>query len=132
MFVSSSALDTLAFSPSFHLICKAARPLRAAPVWSAMTATASLVRTTLCTPFTAMAGASSTSARVPPITGQMVSTATLTPSGRASMPNIALPLTLSGESVRLAGVPISLNCDGSFSGTSPGSGNCAAASTNSP
>ncbi|MDT4861193.1 hypothetical protein FQZ97_957890 [compost metagenome] len=109
MSFSISALETLAFSPSFQLICKAARPLRAAPVWSAITATASRVRTTLCTPLTAMAGASSTEAKVPPTTGQMVSAATLTPSGRASMPNIALPLTLSGESVRLADVPISLN-----------------------
>ncbi|MNP77333.1 hypothetical protein D3C76_1747420 [compost metagenome] len=69
---------------------------------------------------------------MPPITGQMVNAATFTPSGRASMPNMALPLTLAGPSVRLAGVPISLNWAGSFNGTSPGSGNLAAASTRSP
>ena len=48
------------------------------------------------------------------------------------MPYCALPLTLSGESRRLAGVPMSFQSLGCLSGTSPGRDSVAARSTNAP
>ena len=50
----------------------------------------------------------------------------------ASMPNTALPFTLSGVSMRLAGVPISVKSFGSLSATFSGTGSFAAASASSP
>ena len=49
-----------------------------------------------------------------------------------SMPKTALPFTLSGVSMRLAGVPISVKSLGSLSATFSGVGSFAAASASSP
>jgi hypothetical protein len=47
----------------------------------------------------------------PPKAGDCANVAIFTPGGRASMPNIAEPLTLPEISRRLAGVPISLKSE---------------------
>ena len=99
---------------------------------SATTATASARRTTWCTPGIAFALESSTLASLPPNTGQTATVATFNPGSRTSMPYCALPLTLSGESRRLAGVPMSFQSLGCLSGTSPGRDSVAARSTNAP
>ncbi len=80
----------------------------------------------------AIALLSSTLASFPPKTGQAATVANFMPGIIASMPNLALPFTLSGVSRRLAGVPMSVKSLGSFSATLSGTGNFAAASTRAP
>src|SRR5262245_11115330 len=110
----------------------AARPFLAAHVWSATAATASSRRTTLCMPLIVFALLSSTLASLPPNTGQAATKANFIPGTLTSMPNFAVPLTLSGASRRLADVPISLKSFGSLSGMLRGSGSAAALSASAP
>ena len=117
-----SAVLSFAFGPSSQRMSSAARPCFAAHMWSATTATASSRRTTWSTPLIAFALLSSTLASLPPNTGQAATVATFMPGTLTSMPNCAVPLTLSGASKRFADVPISLKSFGSLSGTSRGSG----------
>src|SRR5258708_22164350 len=64
----------------------------------------------------------------------MAIAATFIPGCFVSIPNFAWPLTLSGVSSRLAGVPIRVKSFGSFSAklSGVGTGRAAAASTNCP
>ena len=110
------------------MISSAASPFFAAPIWSATTATALSRRTTWRTPLTAFALPSSRRASLPPNTGQAATVAILMPGILTSMPNSALPFTLSGLSRRLAGVPISVKSFGSLSATLSGTGSVAALS----
>jgi len=85
-----------------------------------------------CTPLIAFALASSTLASLPPKTGHAATVAIFMPGSFVSMPYCAFPLTLSGVSRRLAGVPISLKAFGSLSATSLGTDNLAAFSAKAP
>src|SRR5205823_6012160 len=127
-----SAVVRLAFGPSSQRMSSAARPCFAAHVSAATTATASSRRTTCCTPGMAFALASSTLATLPPNTGQAATAANFMPGSRTSMPNCAVPSTLSGVSRRFAGVPISLKSLGSLRATPLGTGRSAARSTRAP
>src|SRR5439155_373266 len=118
--------------PAAQEMSRAARPCFAAHVASATTATASSRRTTCCTPGTAFAWVSSTLASLPPNTGQPATAANFMPGSRTSMPNCAVPSTLSGVSSRFTDVPISLKSFGSLSVTSRGTGRRAARSTRAP
>ena len=71
---------------------------------------------------------------LPPNTGEMAIAATFIPGCFVSIPNSAWPLTLSGVSNRLAGVPIRVKSFGSFSTklSGVGTGRAAAASPNCP
>ena len=75
---------------------------------------------------------SSTLASLPPNTGQAATVAIFMLGTLTSMPNSAAPLTLSGLSRRLAGVPISLKSFGFLSWTLRGSDRVAALSTKAP
>ena len=86
-------------------------------IWSATTATASSMRTTWRTPLTARAAASLTDLGLAAEHGRDRDRRDLHPRHPASMPNCARPLTFSGMSRRLAGVPISVKSFGSFSAT---------------
>ena len=55
--------------------------------------------------------------------GEMAIATNFIPGILASMPNCALPLTLSAESKRLTGVPIRVKSFGCFSATLSGAGN---------
>jgi hypothetical protein len=103
-------------------------------MWSATTATALSIWTTWRTSLTARAAASSTDFTWPPNTGEMAIAAIPIPGSLVSMPYAARPLTLSGASSRLAGVPIRVKSFGSFSATlsGAGTGRAAAASARSP
>ncbi len=129
-----STLLSVAFGPSSHWTAAAASPFLAAPIWSATTATASSIRTTWRTPLTARAAASFTDFTLPPNTGEMAIAAIPMPGSLVSMPYCARPLTLSGVSNRLAGVPINAKLFGSLSATlsGAGTGRAAAASASSP
>src|SRR5881397_1217102 len=127
-----SAVERFAFGPSSQRMSSAARPCFAAHVSAATTATASSRRTTCRTPGMAFALASSTLASLPPNTGQAATAANFMPGSRTSMPNCAVPSTLSGVSSRFAGVPISLKSLGSLRATALGTGRSAARSTRAP
>ena len=114
---TTSAVESFAFAPSAQRMSSAARPCVAAHVFPAMTVTASSNRTTCCTPGIAFAFESSTLASLPPNTGDTATEANLIPGSCTSMPNLAVPLTFSGESSRFAGVPMSLKSFGSLSVT---------------
>ena len=87
---------------------------------------------TATTPGIARAALSSTEASTPPSVGQALTVATFMPGTRTSMPNCVLPLTLSAESTRRSGWPMSLKSFGSFSATLPGIGSLAAAPASAP
>ena len=112
----------------------AARPFLAAHMWSATTATALSMRTTWRTPLTARAATSFTAFGLPSNTGEIAIAAIFISGSRTSMPKSARPLTLSGASSRLNGVPIRVKSFGSFSAILPGVGigSAATASANSP
>ncbi len=126
------AVEKSALRPSFHLISSAAAPRLAAHVWSPITATPLSIRITWRTPGIFFALVSSTLASVPPNTGLFTMAAYTMSGTRTSSPNTAVPSTFSGESRRLAAVPISLKSFGSLSGTFCGAGSFAAASTSCP
>jgi hypothetical protein len=133
--VMAAPIDALViawFGPSSQVGANAARPCLAAHMWSATTATAPSSLSTWRTPLTAIALASSALASLPPGTGDAATVAIAMLGRRASMPNSALPLTLSGESSRLWALPIRVNALTSFSLTFFGAGSLAAASTSSP
>ena len=110
----------------------ALRACMAFQVLSATTATPDEICTTCFTPGMALVFAASKLATLPPNTGQRATTAYSMLGRRTSMPNVALPLTLSGVSRRLRGLPMMLNWLGSFSATPVGGGSLAAASASSP
>jgi hypothetical protein len=69
---------------------------------------------------------------VPANTGGRATTATSMPGTAASIPNVAVPVTLARLSRRRVGLPMILNCEGSLSGTSAGTGTVRALSTSCP
>jgi hypothetical protein len=67
-----------------------------------------------------------------PKTGGRAISAVSIPGTRASRPNVAVPVTFSRLSSRFAGFPMSFHWEGSFNGTSFGTGIRAALSTSWP
>ncbi len=91
-----------------------------------------LICTTCRTPGIASARVASKLATVPPKTGQRWTVPTSIPGTLTSMPNTALPVTLSGVSSRGVPLPINLNWSGVFSVGFWGTGSGAALSASSP
>ena len=81
-----SAVCRFALAPASQRGDRAAKPLRAAPVWLATTATAFGCLTTWLTPRMAKAGAGSTSISLPPRVGLSIRAAYRSSGRRTSMP----------------------------------------------
>jgi hypothetical protein len=88
--------------------------------------------TTSTNPGTARARASSTETNLPPRVGHALTVAIFMPGTFASIPNCVAPTTLSGESIRRRGLPISVNAAGSLSATFGGIGSVPAAFASAP
>src|SRR5581483_9282831 len=88
-------------------------------------------RTTWRTCLMFLALVSLTCTSLPPRIGHAATVAIFIPGIWTSMPNMALPLTLSGPSNRFAEVPISRYSSGFLSGTFSGTGSLAALSASS-
>jgi hypothetical protein len=84
------------------------------------------------TPGTAFAAAASKLATLPPNTGQRSATAYSMPGSRTSIPNVARPFAFGGASRRFVGLPMIVNCAGSFSATLAGGAIFPAASASEP
>ena len=126
-----ASLSSVAPSPGFHSTVSASRPSFADQKWSATTATPDGTCTTWRTPGTASAFAGSNDFTVPPKYGERRTSAVCSPGKRTSMPNCARPLTLSGESRRFVGWPMTVQDDGGSSAIVAGRGSFDAASVSS-
>ena len=134
----TAALDSVAAGPWSHCTVTAAAPFLACQGVSAITATPPVppwygaTASTCFTPGIFCAAAPSNWATLPPRVGHITTLACSRPGGWASMPNTALPSSLEGASMRVSGLPISLNSAGALRGTLPGGGCCAASAASSP
>jgi hypothetical protein len=99
----------LAKGPLSYSTDKAALPWNAAHELSATTAMPRGTRTTSTTPLTFFAFDASNDLTVAPKIGGNNIEANFIPGTRTSMPYFAVPLTLSGVSMRLFTLPISVN-----------------------
>ena len=119
---ASASVDSVAFGPRSHSIARASRPFFAAQKFCATTATPCFSSTTWVTPGTALTRSALNDFTRAPNTGACATSAVCRFLRRTSRPNIALPLTLSAESRRRVGLPMSVKSRASFSSTFSGTG----------
>ena len=122
-------LSKAACSPSVHTTASAVRPFNAAHVLSATTAIPRGSSTMARTPFTAVAAARLNDATLPPGTGGIAIAAKVMSGTRTSSPYRALPVTISGPSMRRCGLPMKWYSSGSLKSGFCGTGNLEAAPT---
>ena len=128
----SFAVVRSALAPRSQTMSSASRPHFAAQKCSPTTATALSILITSTTPGSARARFSSTDRTVPPWVGHALTVAIFIPGTFTSMPNSVAPTTLSGESTRRSGFPMSVNAAGSLSATLAGTAKAPAAFASAP
>src|ERR1051326_740744 len=126
------AVENRTAGPSSQTTLSASRPGCPAQYPSATTATPEESFTTCLTPGTCFAATSSQLLAEPPNTGQRATTATSRPGVSTSMPNPAVPRTLSARSSLGTRVPMYLKSFGSLRVTLSGAGSAEARSATSP